>query len=317
MGDIEWYLESQGSRSGPYKAAQVVDMFERGLVSAQIHCTSDKLVGEYVVLSDLVEAYYELKSSSEKRTQSVSSTSEKTKVNATDDSFVPPSMPTEQIEASKFIVLQAKESNPNAESGESLLNLLKSQRERRVQGALTGGQKSSPTGAPESEGFGTLARSQRIIPPQAIVILAVLAIILITYQTLKTVESRKNEITDVSPSVLPVETTPVSGSLPTEKESLSTAPTAPPTRVPPLSSPAQNSYVSPSLQDTLPDTNQQPPVYSNEPENPPAVSQEEQLYDAYGNPVMVDRKAIKQEGESNGSPRGEGEDSGPGTEPMD
>lgn len=198
MGDVEWYLEVESTRSGPYKANQVVDMFERGMLPAQTKCTSDKIPGEYVMITDLVEAFYELQS-----TQPNPNGSTKPKL-ATENTkpiesgfppgFQPPAMPVDQIEASKFITLPAKEANPSQDGGESLLSLLRSQRERRVQAQIPSGQaKILSEDGEENVVLGTLSRPQRLLTPQILSLLSFLAIGFVSYQAFKYLKERQSE----------------------------------------------------------------------------------------------------------------------------
>lgn len=100
MRDLDWFLESNGTRSGPYSARQIVELYKQGKVAGHIRALSSRLGKDSIPVTELIHAFEQLNSSSSSSARS-----------PLDDHFAAPPRPSEQLEKSTFITI-----NPNPEN---------------------------------------------------------------------------------------------------------------------------------------------------------------------------------------------------------
>jgi hypothetical protein len=110
MKDLEWYLDLRGSKTGPFTAKDIVEMFKAGKVQGTHKATAERLHGEWITVEELVSAFKELN---------------KAPKSPWKGDFNPPPRPTEQIEvASHTHYSEAdQEYDPTASLFQAIRNL--------------------------------------------------------------------------------------------------------------------------------------------------------------------------------------------------
>ncbi len=179
MTDLEWYLEIGGKQSGPHAAKEIVDLVRAGRIPANAQVTAARMSGDWVAAKDLVDAYDELykKSSIPQPVQADSTLilNKTAPVMSAEGNFKAPPRPTEQLEATKSIIINRAELDNTPDPTEALFQAIQAVREKSStkNSASTATLPTSSTA--QKNDYSPSNRSSRV-PSQLVLIITLAAI---------------------------------------------------------------------------------------------------------------------------------------------
>lgn len=171
MSDVEWYVESAGIRTGPFSARDIVQKHLSGQIPGNAMATAARMQGDWVSISDLVEAFKEL--NPPKKTPAPVSPLAPSSL-GDGPSFQAPPRPVEQLETSKIINLkQLREGDGPKDATESLFLAVQAIREKSA-------MKNAQAAAAQKDTWGELKRPTQKLPPQTSMLGALVLILIVT-----------------------------------------------------------------------------------------------------------------------------------------